>query len=121
MNAAPSGLDALDPALLGGLPRSADEPLRDPRPTAERADARYRQTEAPERERKRRYRAPLAVQCALIILIFLAVPALLYAEFRKADEERTALLLTSLHEQGRILAQALAPALSVAQPSPLVD
>jgi len=45
-------------------------------------------------------------------MIFLIVPVILYDQFRRADDEKQALLLRSVREQGRIMAQALLPILS---------
>jgi two-component system sensor histidine kinase ChvG len=49
---------------------------------------------------------------ALLALIFLAVPLILYDQFRKADEAQIALLLSNVREQGRVMTQALLPYLS---------
>lgn len=45
-------------------------------------------------------------------LIFLAVPLIIYDQFRAADEAQKQVLIRSVREQGRVMAQALAPILS---------
>jgi two-component system sensor histidine kinase ChvG len=49
---------------------------------------------------------------AVLGLILLAVPIIVYHQFREADEAQKALLLRSVREQGRVMAQALAPLLT---------
>jgi len=53
----------------------------------------------------------LAVKAALLAVIFLIVPLILYSQFRAADEEKQDLLLRSVREQGRLLGRALLPLL----------
>src|SRR5216683_2181382 len=69
----------------------------------------------PSRAGRIRRRAPLyrslAVKTVLLTVIFLAVPLILYAQFKAADEEKQALLLRSVREQGRLIGQALLPLL----------
>lgn len=48
----------------------------------------------------------------LLAVIFLVVPLILYSQFKAADEEKQGLLLRSVREQGRLLAQALQPLLA---------
>ncbi len=64
----------------------------------------------PQRQ-ARSYRS-LAVTTVLLAVIFLIVPAILYWQFKAADEEKQDLLLRSVREQGRLLGQALLPILS---------
>src|SRR5690606_34949584 len=52
-----------------------------------------------------------ATKLALLLLIFVAVPIILYSEFRSADEEKQRLLLQSTQEQGRLIAGTLKPLL----------
>jgi two-component system sensor histidine kinase ChvG len=59
----------------------------------------------------RLYRS-LAVKAAVLAIIFLAVPLIVYDQFRAADEAQKAVLIRSVREQGRVMAQALAPLLS---------
>ena len=47
-------------------------------------------------------------------MIFLAVPLIVYAQFRAADEAAAALLLQNVREQGRVMTQALLPILTTA-------
>jgi two-component system sensor histidine kinase ChvG len=67
-------------------------------------------TEAPPRRRVRRYRS-LTVKAILLAVIFLAVPVILYWQFKAADEEKQSLLLRSVREQGHLLGKALLPLL----------
>ena len=45
----------------------------------------------------------------LLVVIFLAVPVIIYDQFRAADEEKAALILRSARDQGRLLADSLRP------------
>ena len=56
----------------------------------------------------------------LLLLVFVAVPVILYSEFRQADLEKQVLLLKSVREQGRLLAENLRPILVPENPSPLL-
>lgn len=76
----------------------------------------------PEATRARRFRLPrpsLAVQLVLLVVIFLGVPAIIYNQLHNADNEKKALLLRSVQEQGRLVAQALTPLLTAPTPPPL--
>src|SRR5689334_11357492 len=66
---------------------------------------------AAPRRASRLYRS-LAVKAAVLAIIFLAVPIIVYDQFRAADEAQKAVLIRSVREQGRVMAQALAPLLS---------
>ncbi|MEQ8967697.1 MAG: HAMP domain-containing sensor histidine kinase [Azospirillaceae bacterium] len=55
-----------------------------------------------------------AVRLAVIIVVFLMVPYLVYQQFRAADQEKQNLLLQSAQLQGELLARALAPKLEAA-------
>jgi two-component system sensor histidine kinase ChvG len=48
----------------------------------------------------------------VLALIFLAVPIFVYDQFRRADVAEKVLLLRSVREQGRVMAQAMLPVLS---------
>src|SRR6185312_12713473 len=52
-------------------------------------------------------------------VIFLAVPLIIYDQFRAADEAQNAVLLRSVHEHGHVIAQALAPMLAANLKPPL--
>ena len=56
----------------------------------------------------------------LLLLVFVAVPVILYTEFRQADLEKQVLLLKSVREQGRLLGENLRPILVREEPSPLL-
>ena len=47
----------------------------------------------------------------LLVVIFLAVPLIVYDQFRAADDAAGALLLQQVREEGRVMAQALLPIL----------
>lgn len=60
------------------------------------------------------WRAPwllrsLAGRLVLLTLVFLAVPVLIYDQFRRADELNRTLLLQSAQQQGQLIARALEP------------
>ena len=50
----------------------------------------------------------------MLAVIFLAVPLIVYDQFRAADEAQKALLLRGVREHGRVMIEALAPYLSAA-------
>jgi len=54
----------------------------------------------------------LAVRFVILLVIFLAVPVILYERFRAADEEKNALLMRSIQEEGRLIAVGLSPLLA---------
>ena len=47
----------------------------------------------------------------LLLVIFCAVPVILYIQFREADAEKRFLLMESVREQGRMVAESLRPLL----------
>ncbi|MBI4182586.1 MAG: HAMP domain-containing histidine kinase [Proteobacteria bacterium] len=53
----------------------------------------------------------LAGKFAILLVIFAIVPLILYGQFRVADEEKRGLVLNAVGEQGRLIAQGLAPLL----------
>lgn len=60
----------------------------------------------------------LKVRFALLALIFIAVPLVLYAEFRGADKASRELLLNAVREKGEIAAESLEPLLAAATGAP---
>jgi two-component system, OmpR family, sensor histidine kinase ChvG len=52
-----------------------------------------------------------AVKILVLVAIFFAVPSIVYEQFRAADAEKNRLLLENVEAQGRIIAEALRPAL----------
>ncbi|HEY9567695.1 MAG TPA: hypothetical protein VIR38_06365, partial [Thalassobaculum sp.] len=60
---------------------------------------------------------PIAAKLALVVVLFAAVPAVIYQQFLVAEEERTALLLDSVANQGQAIAEALRPVLETGDPS----
>jgi two-component system sensor histidine kinase ChvG len=69
----------------------------------------------------RRIFRSLGSKLVLLMIVFLAVPVILYNEFRQADEEQQTLLMESVREQGRLIAQSLRPLLERQGPSPLLN
>lgn len=53
-----------------------------------------------------------ATKLALLLAIFIAVPWILYGQFRAADEDKQSLLLKAAQEQGRLVAESIKPHLS---------
>ncbi|WP_343562184.1 sensor histidine kinase [Kiloniella sp. b19] len=53
---------------------------------------------------------------ALIIVVFVAVPVIVYSQFREADDDRQVLMLAALEEQGRLMTESLRPVLKQSQP-----
>ena len=62
----------------------------------------------------------LVSKLAVLLLVFLAVPVILYNEFRRADQDKQALLVESVREHGRLMAESLRPLLEREDPSPLL-
>lgn len=56
-----------------------------------------------------------AAKFAILMAIFLAVPILLYGEFRAADAEKNALIGRSVQKEGRLIARSLQPLLETFQ------
>ncbi|AWK89186.1 sensor histidine kinase [Azospirillum thermophilum] len=61
----------------------------------------------------------LASRLALLSIVFLTVPVLLYDQFRRADEATQVLLLQGAQRQGELIARALEPDLATADRSAL--
>jgi two-component system sensor histidine kinase ChvG len=68
----------------------------------------------PRAPRPRFYRS-LTAKAAVLAMIFLAVPIIVYDQFRAADEAEKALLLRSVREHGHVITAALAPVLSAGE------
>jgi two-component system sensor histidine kinase ChvG len=82
-------------------------------------------TVAPVRPRRRRGRPrwlfrSLISKLAFLIVVFLTVPIIVYSQFQQADSDKRQLLLDSVREQGRLLAEGLRPTLEREDPSPLL-
>lgn len=56
----------------------------------------------------------LASRVALVCVVFVAVPILVYQQFRAADQEKQMLLLQSAQQNGQLIARALQPLLEQA-------
>lgn len=61
-----------------------------------------------------------ATKLVLLLAIFVAVPWILYGQFRAADEDKQSLLLKAAQEQGRLVAESIKPHLSEFTPKQLV-
>ncbi|QQP87734.1 HAMP domain-containing histidine kinase [Skermanella sp. TT6] len=59
----------------------------------------------------------LASRLVLVSVVFIAVPILIYQQFRAADEDKQTLLLQSAQQQGQLIARALEPLLARADAS----
>ncbi|HSR72942.1 MAG TPA: HAMP domain-containing sensor histidine kinase [Kiloniellales bacterium] len=82
----------------------------------------------PTSERSRSVKLPLGDlgrsllgKLLLLMIVFIAVPIILYSEFRQADAEKRTLLLESVRAQGRLIAESLRPLLSREEASPLPE
>ena len=65
-----------------------------------------------------RLRRSLVVRLAALVVIFAAVPAVLYGQFQAADEERQALILSAIREKGQVISKAIQPLLQRADNVP---
>jgi len=68
----------------------------------------------PKAPRPRFYRS-LTAKAAVLVIIFLAVPIIVYDQFRAADKAEKAVLLRSVREHGHVITAALAPLLSASE------
>lgn len=73
---------------------------------------------APKTGRLARLRRSLFARLAVLVLIFVAVPAILYERFRAADAERQELILAAIREKGLVISRALEPVLQRADSIP---
>lgn len=58
----------------------------------------------------------IALKLIAIIAIFLLVPVMLYTQFQELDAQRKALLLQTIREQGRLVAEGIVPVLQRFKP-----
>ena len=65
-------------------------------------------------------RRSLVVRLFVLLLIFIAVPVVLYAQFQSADRDRQEILLNAIREKGVIISRVLEPELSRADAIPRV-
>ena len=63
----------------------------------------------------------LWLRVVLILIIFLAVPFIIYNKFAEAEAERQTILLAMVREQGLVIAQALEPSLAHADDISFVE
>jgi two-component system sensor histidine kinase ChvG len=60
----------------------------------------------------------LVARLVLLIVVFTAVPVVLYEQFREADEARQRILLGAIREKGALIGRAMAPILGRADGTP---
>jgi two-component system, OmpR family, sensor histidine kinase ChvG len=84
-------------SVTAGLPAKAAEPAA---------------AGAPRPRKPPRFYRSLVFKTAVLAIIFLAVPGIIYDRFSAADKAEKALLLRSVGEQGHVLAQAMLPMLA---------
>lgn len=60
-------------------------------------------------QRRSRFRFSLGAKIVLILIIFAAVPVIVYRQFHAADEEKTKLLLDNVRQLGQFIAASLSP------------
>jgi two-component system sensor histidine kinase ChvG len=72
----------------------------------------------PPTGRLARLRRSLFARLAILVLIFVAVPTILYERFRAADAERQELILAAIREKGLVISRALEPILQRADSIP---
>ncbi|WP_027287083.1 sensor histidine kinase [Rhodovibrio salinarum] len=53
----------------------------------------------------------VAAKTAIVVIVFFAVPLLLYQQFQDADQDKRKLLLSSLENQGMVIGESLRPQL----------
>ena len=56
-----------------------------------------------------RWTKGITAKMLIVVVFFVAIPSIVYQRFEAADQEKTALLLESTMEQGRLIAVQLAP------------
>jgi len=62
-----------------------------------------------------------AAKFVILLTIFLAVPLVTYSQFRAADADKMALVLKGVEDQGRLMAESLAPLLDRFDPRSTVN
>jgi len=62
-----------------------------------------------------RWTKGVAAKMVIVVVFFVAIPSIVYQRFEAADQEKTALLLESTMEQGRLIAVQLAPLMQQGQ------
>lgn len=73
----------------------------------------------PARAPRPRYYRSLTAKAVVLTLIFLAVPLIIYDQFRAADKAQNDVILRSVREHGHVIAAALSPMLSAGLKPPL--
>ncbi|HKF71292.1 MAG TPA: HAMP domain-containing sensor histidine kinase [Stellaceae bacterium] len=73
------------------------------------------------RRRRWRFHRSLSAKAALLVVIFVAVPLIVYDQFRAADGATGALLMQEVRDQGRVMAQALLPVLGATEKPSIPD
>src|SRR4051794_3110830 len=62
-----------------------------------------------------RFGRSIKVQMIALMLVFIVPPLLLYSVFRSAEDEKRALLLDAVRENGQLIGKAMEPVLQNAQ------
>jgi two-component system, OmpR family, sensor histidine kinase ChvG len=73
----------------------------------------------PPRPPRPRFYRSLTAKAAVLSVIFLAVPIIVYDQFRAADDAQKVVLLRSVRENGRVMMTALTPLLTASERPPL--
>jgi len=68
-----------------------------------------------------RFARSVTAKVVLLVVVFVAVPAALYGQFRAAEAEKRELVLAAIRDEGLIIARALAPVLERADSVPYVQ
>ena len=66
-------------------------------------------------------RHSISGKLAALVVVFIAVPLVLYVAFRRADAEKRAMLMESIQEQGQIVADLMRPGLQAAKRDAVTD
>ena len=106
-----------DSAVAEGFEDEPETVARDVEvPSAQPARSNSR---SPVEKPRRRLISSLVSKLVVLLLVFTLVPVILYDVFQQADAEKQRLLLESVREQGRLVAETLNPLLQRTEPSPL--
>ncbi len=111
------GAEAFTPPQRDKMPSPTQRVERDREPRTQEVGHETRQPIMPPPMTKHRKRAQpkarlhrsLINKLILLVVVFIAVPMILYGEFRQANEERQKLLIESVRERGRLIAESLRP------------
>ena len=68
-----------------------------------------------------RFSRSIKVQMIALVLVFVVPPILLYSVFRTAEQDKRALLLDAVRENGELIGKAIAPTLRRLGPADLAE